>query len=232
VTVRILACGLLTLSLTSELGAQVGAQDVNKQAPVMQVAEETRRQMEALERNLRGAIDSAAAQVNKRLSEVIPSTQFQLQFQAPTIVTNVLMPDGNALFTVLIPGIDATTLRVANMLMPNRGTRIANGGTAGAPVAETAPLPPGVKPMTDPDEEYTTYARLALIDALLDNTLQLAPDRKVIVIAGELQPQGPSPFRPRSRYLILEITGEDLIAFRTNRISRDDAKARIKESRY
>ena len=228
-TVRILASGLLALSLTSEPAAQAGVQDATKQAPVLQVAEETRRQIEGFERALRGAIDSAAAQVNKRLSEVIPSTQFQLQFQAPTLVNGVLMPDGNAVFHVLIPGIDATTLRVANMLMPTR--RISTSG-GGAPVVETTPLPPGVKPMTDPDEEYTTAARIFLIDALLDNTLQIAPDRKVIVIAGELQPQGPSPFRPRSRYLILEISGEDLIALRTNRIARDDAKARIKESRY
>jgi len=230
VTVRILACGLLAASLTTELAAQVAVQDATKQAPLVQVAEETRRQMDLLERNLRAAIDAAAAKVNNRLTEVIgTNTQFQLQFQAPTLVTGVQMPDGNAVFHVLIPGIDATTLRVANMLMPTR--RISSTG-GGAAVAETMPLPPGVKPMTDPDEEYTRYARLELIDALLDNIVQVAPDRKVIVIAGELQPQGPSPFRPRSRYLILEISGEDLTAFRTNRISRDDAKARIKESRY
>ena len=230
-TLRILACGLLTLSLTSELAAQVGVQDPTRPGPVQQVSDETGRQMALLERNLRAAIDAAAAKVNSRLKEVLPGgTQFQLQFQAPTLVLGVLMPEGDAVFHVLIPGIDATALRVANMLMPTR--RISSSGGGGAPVAEATPLPSGVKPMTDPDQEYTTYARLELIDALLDNTLQVAPDRKVIVIAGELQPQGPSPFIPRSRSLILQISGEDLIAFRTNRISRDDAKARIKESRY
>jgi hypothetical protein len=230
VTLRILACGLLILSLTSEPAAQVGVQDATKPGPVQQELDETRRQIYGFEASLRGAIDLAAAQVNMRLTEVIgSSTQFQLQFQAPTLVTGVLMPEGDAVFHVLIPGIDATTLRVANMLMPTR--RISTSG-GGAPVAETAPLRPGVKPMTDPDEEYTRYARLALIDALLDNTLQVAPDRKVIVIAGELQPQGPSPFRQRSKSLILQISGADLIALRTNRISREDAKARIKEDRY
>jgi hypothetical protein len=232
VTLRILACGLLTLSLTSELAAQVVVQDPTRPGPVQPVPDETRRQMDLLERNLRAAIDAAAAKVNNRLTEVLPKgTQFQLQFQAPPLVIGVLMPEGDAVFHVLIPGIDATALRVASMLMPTRGQRISGSG-GGAPVVETAPLPSGVKPMTDPDEEYTTYARLELIDSLLDNTLQVAPDRKVIVIAGELQPQGPSPFIPRSRSLILQISGEDLIAFRTNRISRDDAKARIKESRY
>ena len=230
-TMRILACGLLTILLTSEAAAQVGVQDAAKQAAVLQVPpEETRRQMEAFEVNLRGAIDSAAAQVNKRLTEVIgTSTQFQLQFQAPTLVTGVLMPDGNAVFHVLIPGIDATTLKVANMLMPTR--RISSSG-GGALVGETAPLPSGVKPMTDPDQEYTDFAREALLNAVLENPLQIALDRKVVVIAGELQPQGPSPFRPRSSSLILEISGEDLNAFRTNRITRDDAKARIKQNKY
>ena len=230
-TLNILACGLLTFSLTSEPAAQVGVQDAPKQAAVLQVPpEETRRQIDAFELSLRGAIDSAAAKVNNRLKEVLPEgTQFQLQFQAPTLVTGVLMPDGDAVFHVLIPGIDATTLRVANMLMPTR--RISSSG-GGASVGETAPLPSGVKPMTDPDQEYTDFAREALLNAVLENPLQIALDRKVVVIAGELQPQGPSPFRPRSRSLILQISGEDLIAFRTNRISRDDAKARIKESRY
>jgi len=230
VTLRILACGLLILSLTSEPAAQVGVQDATKPGPVQQELDETRRQIYGFETSLRGAIDLAAAKVNSRLKEVLPvGTQFQLQFQAPTLVNGVLMPEGDAVFNVLIPGIDATTLRVANMLMPTR--RISSSG-GGAPVVETAPLPSGVKPMTDPDEEYTTYARLELIEALLDNKLQVAPGRKVIVIAGELQPQGPSPFIPRSRSLILQISGEDLIAFRTNRISRDDARARIKEDRY
>ena len=37
---------------------------------------------------------------------------------------------------------------------------------------------------------------------------------------------------PQSRSLILQISGADLLALRQNRISRDDAKARIKEYRY
>jgi hypothetical protein len=88
--------------------------------------------------------------------------------------------------------------------------------------------------MFNPNDEYTTYARQALIDALLDQGMNLgiAPDKKLTVIAGELQPQGPSPFLPRSRSLILQISGADLLALRQNRISRDDAKARIKENRY
>lgn len=226
-TLRILACGLLTLSLPSQPVVQVGGQDT-KQAPAVQAEDQTRRQIEEFEHSLRGAILSAAKQVNERLSQVIGNTtQFQLQFQAQTQVNGVLMTEGDAIFHVLIPAIDATTLRVANMLMPTR--RISNGAP-GTPVAD--PLPSGVKPMTDPSQEYTDFARESLLNALLDNTLQIAPDKKVIVIAGELQPEGPSPFRPRSKSLILEIKGEDLIAFRTNRISRDDAKARIKQNRY
>jgi len=204
---------VLSVALAGTAEAQVMVLEPQSQVDNgLQVPDAVRRSVEGFERSLRGAIESAAAQLNKRLTEAVPNAQFQLQFQALPVVNGVVMPDGDASFWVLIPAIEQTGVRILQA-MPTRT---------------------GLNPMTNPNDEYTSFARQALVDAVLDQgmSLGIAPDKKLTVIAGELQPQGPSPFLPRSRQLILQISGADLLALRQNRISRDDAKARIKEFRY
>jgi len=213
VTSQLIACGVLSVALAGTAEAQVMVLEPQSQVDNgLQVPDAVRRSVEGFERSLRGAIESAAAQLNKRLTEAVPNAQFQLQFQALPVVNGVVMPDGDASFWVLIPAIEQTGVRILQA-MPTRT---------------------GLNPMTNPNDEYTSFARQALVDAVLDQgmSLGIAPDKKLTVIAGELQPQGPSPFLPRSRQLILQISGADLLALRQNRISRDDAKARIKEFRY
>ena len=89
-------------------------------------------------------------------------------------------------------------------------------------------------PLTDPDKEYTTFMRSSLIDAVLDHALGLPipAGQYLTVIAGELQVVPATPFNPRSRMLILQLKGEDLTALRENRIDREEAKKRIKESKF
>ena len=210
----VIVCGVLSIALARAAEAQVMTLDPPSQADnIVQVAEALRRGVEGFERSLRGAIESAAAQLNKRLIEAVPNAQFQLQFQALPVVNGVVMPEGDASFWVLIPAIEQTGINILKAIPSTRT---------------------GLNPMFNPNDEYTSFARQALIDALLDQGMNLgvAPDRKLTLIAGELQPQGPNPFQPKSRSLILQISGADLLALRQNRISRDDAKARIKENRY
>lgn len=216
-TSQLIACGVLSVALASAVEAQVLV--LEPQSPtenVLTIPEAQRRSMEGFERSLRGAIESAAAQLNKRLIEAVPNARFQLQFQALPVVNGVVMPEGDASFWVLIPAIEQTGINLLRAI----------------PTTRTGGLDP--MPMFNPNDEYTTFARQALIDAVLDHgmSLAVAPDKKLTVIAGELQPQGPSPFQPKSRSLILQISGADLLALRQNRISRDDARARIKENRY
>jgi hypothetical protein len=215
VTSQVIVCGVLSVALASVAEAQVLVLEPPSQAEnVLKVPETLRRNVDGFERSLRGAIESAAALLNKRLTEAVPNAQFQLQFQAQPLVIGVVMPDDNAVFHVLIPAIEQTGVKILQAM----GQRTRSG----------------LDPMTNPNDEYTNFARQALIDAVLDQgmNLGLAPGKTLTVIAGELQPQGPSPFVPRSRSLILQISAEDLLALRQNRIARDDAKARIKEFRY
>ena len=96
------------------------------------------------------------------------------------------------------------------------------------------PAIPAVAPLTNPNAEYTSFMHASLIDTLLDGALSLPvpAGQYLTVIADELQTQPANPFEGRSRTLILRLKAEDLVALRENRITRDEAKTRIKESRY
>jgi hypothetical protein len=163
---------------------------------------------------------------------------FQLRFVAQAQVTGVLLPESGAVFHVLIPPIEDLDVRLLMMnarpapssgVVPTRTTGVNRPVAAGLVEAD-----PNVPPLTDPDQEYTTFMRFSLIDAVLDNALALPipSGQYLTVIAGELQIVPATPFNPRSRMLILQLKGEDLTALRENRINRDEAKARIKESKY
>lgn len=190
-----------------------------------------RNQVVAFERSLRGAIEAAAGKLSERVRQAFPGSDFAFQFQAPPIVTSWLMPDLGPTFHVLIPGIDGLSLQVYAMNARRPKPVIPTGLVADDPLV-APPAPPA--PIVSPDAEYTTLARQSLIDALLDHALALPvpPNQYVTVIAGELPTQPVSPFQQRSRMLILQFRGEDLTALRENRLTRDEAKARIKESKY
>ncbi len=187
-----------------------------------------RNQVAAFERSLRGAIEAAAGKLSERVRQAFPGNDFAFQFQAQPIVTSWLMPDLGPTFHVLIPGIDGLSLQVYAMNARRPKPVIPMGL-----VADDPPVAPPA-PIVSPDAEYTTLARQSLIDALLDHALALPvpPNQYVTVIAGELPTQPVSPFQQRSRMLILQFKGDDLTALRENRISRDDARGRIKESKY
>jgi hypothetical protein len=206
---------------------------VDNPAPV---SDATRNQVEGFERSLQLAIDSAASKLNQRVKEAFPGVQFQLGFAAQAQVTGVLLPESGAVFHVLIPPIEDLDVKILMMNAP-RPAPIVPTRTSDPPRATATGLieaDPNVKPLTEPDKEYTSFMRLSLIDAILDNALALPipSGQNLTVIAGELQIVPATPFNPRSRMLILQLKGEDLTALRENRIDREEAKKRIKESKF
>jgi hypothetical protein len=223
---------MLALSLPAVAQVQKPSAD----APAAQTQDATRRLVEGFERSLRGAIDSAASQLTKRVREAIPQAQIDLQFQTEPLVNGVVLPDGSPVFQVLIPLIQDVQQRLIPMMASPRpqyqqgpgATRVAGGS-----VVEPDSNAPRVPPLTDPNGEYTAFTHAALIDAVLDqgHSVPVPSDKYLTVIAGELI-MIPSPFTPRSRFLILQIKGDDLLALRQNLLSREDARAKIKESKY
>lgn len=229
--------GALTPVLSAQEAQQSALEPQQKTEAPVPVSDATRNQVEGFERSLLLAIDSAASKLNLRVKEAFPNVPFQLRFVAQPIVTGVLLPESGALFHVLIPAIEDLDLRILMMnaprqvspVVPTRTTDPNRPATTGLVEAN-----PTVLPLTDPDKEYTSFMRLSLIDAVLDHALALpVPSGQYLtVIAGELQTVPATPFNPRSRMLILQLKGEDLTALRENRINRDEAKNRIRESRY
>ena len=240
---RTFLCALLILTISGELRIAAQTQPTQSQRPqgqpadVLPVTDETRRQVEGFERILRVSIEAVGQQLNQRLTEAIPNVQFQLQFQAQPVVTGVVMPDDHAVFHVLIPAVEQAGVRIIDAVVAmqqrsSAGTRVSATGNI---VVEPDPSSPSAGVRFDPNAEYTKFARQALIDALLDHggSVQLAPDKTLTIVADELLllPQNSLGVK-RSKSLILQISGADLLALRANRLSRDDARARIKEFRY
>lgn len=228
---------LVTISLSPEVASA-------QQQVEIKLTEQGRQQVQAFEVVLKGAVNTAASKLNQRVREALPNRPTALLFQREVIVTGAPMPDGGAVFHMMIPAIEAVDLRIALL----QGEQLARprppipGGAArpvGATVVDPDPsiaaAPPApVVPLTDPDKEYAQFMRASIIDAMLDGALALpiAEGKNLTVLADELQMEPQGPFNPRSRTLILQISGEDLLALRQNKINRDEAKARIKESKF
>jgi hypothetical protein len=223
--------------------AAPGVLSAQQQAAPPVVSDAAKAQVDAFEGFLRIAIDSAAGKLNNRVREALPNTPIRLEYQTPPIVTGVLLSEAGAVFHVLVPAIADVDLKMTSALLDRERmrreanpvvrantnpNRVTTGGVVADDPTNVAPL------LLEPDKEYTSLVKAALIDAVVDHSLSLPipPGQYLTVIADELQTQPAGPFNPRSRTLILQLKGEDVIAFRENRISRDDARARVKESRY
>jgi hypothetical protein len=87
----------------------------------------------------------------------------------------------------------------------------------------------------DPNKEYSDLVRLGLMDALIDSSsvLTLRDGQWLTVAAIPVDVLVTNPmYRNTSRKLVLSIKGEDLAAFRAGKITRDEAKQRIIETRF
>jgi hypothetical protein len=195
-----------------------------------EVPPETTQQVRAFETSLRAALERASQKLASRAREVVPD--IELQYLTPPRATGMVLPQGELVFLVEAPAIEATSAalwqalrrlglsKIANPVGPERiGPTTTDGVSAVAPPA----------PMTNPEREYSAYVKEALIDALLDHTLGLpitGTQTLTLVEAGGL-PTNPLAAPPRKLYL--QMKGEDLLAVRQSRITREEAKKRILE---
>ena len=90
-------------------------------------------------------------------------------------------------------------------------------------------------PTFDPDREYTTYVRAALIDAMLDSSgvLSVTPGEHLTVVVSGIEQPSPNPlYRSNSSKLMLTIAASDLLELRQGRLTREQAKERIVAERF
>jgi hypothetical protein len=209
-----------------------------------QADSQAKTQARMFETVLHSAIEHAGERLASRVNDVVPGVQ--VVFETEPIIRTVPTPEG-PVFDVQIPRILGTGLRLMKMLQPAPQPIAAPPATGAQPVSTQPPrvtatsVPPDDpmvnKPNTagfNPDQEYSNYAREALVDAMLDNSggLPLTGQERLEVTAGGLDVPDGSLNVDNSRRLVLVISAADLSLFHAGKITRDQAKQRIREWRY
>lgn len=120
---------------------------------------------------------------------------------------------------------------VAPVAPAREAAPVAAGSIAAQAVLEpragqSQPLPP-LSP-DDPVAEYTAEVKAAIIDAILDHSgsLTLGPDEWLTVAARDAEPLAAGDLAPPPT-ILLRIRGADLAAFRSGRVSREEARRKV-----
>jgi hypothetical protein len=174
-----------------------------------------------------------------------------MNFDAAPIASGVVIPGIGPHFDVQIPGIMPSNLQiwalyndpVFRKVDPRQGPRQVSTSpdkvsatNSGLPNADAMTSSPAVD--FDPTRAYTNFAREKLIGTLLDysKVLPLKAGESVVIVAKDMADVLPVPSTQLSgrvpRQLVLSIKSEDLIALNEGKITRDEAKQRIVDTRF
>jgi len=198
-------------------------------------------QVKNFEAILRQAVISGGLEIVKKAGMIVPGVQ--LQYVSDVTISGWPTAGFGYTFDVTIPEILPSSAGLVVMIQNQQPLRSTTQVSSGAPglvtsAASTVLVPDPVKvpPIVpfDPIKEYSNISRQALIDAMVDSSsgLQFKPGEKLQVVAGPGPQYMPNPLQPESRKLILEVNGEDLIAFRKGDLKRDELLAKIRERRF
>jgi len=201
-----------------------------------QVNADTESRVQGFDSALRAAIVKAGGQLAERARQVAPN--IQLQFESDARIKGIVLPEGEGIqFFIDVPGIRPDTVGQWELsrLLNSRSepvVPVANGN------ATRVPHPAGPTDsvlMTNPVKEYSDFTHDALVDTMLDNgfMLPLASGQSLTLIIGNgtsglLQ----NPLAEKPKLLYLRVKADDLIALRQNRITREEAKNRIRQWVY
>lgn len=184
------------------------------------------------ERALRGAVELGGQLLAKQALVVAPELALSTE---EAIVNGVKLTDYGYYFDVQVPSIEGTAI-VYDMLARSRARQqgpsrpvSANGVVNADPMINDTPA-------FDPDREYSTNVRNAILDAILDSSsvLTFAPGERLTVAVGRFDDRrNVNPlYRTNPNKLILSIQGVDLLDLRQGRITREQARQRILEDRF
>jgi hypothetical protein len=235
--------GLVTLGCAAAvLAAPVSAQQMMQPAsPSQQTA--LKNNVRTFEMALKTAVETAGMRLAQWASQQAP---VPMAFAQDPSVRSVALLDDSLVFHVDVAEIVPTSLalfgRYQQMPPAARAGAARVGNTPPAGMVPPESAGPGKAPggemaslnMT-PDAYYTSLVRDALIDTMLDSsgvlplkagqTLTVACIPVDVAVTNSLN-------RNPSRQLILTIKGEDLVALREGKLSREDAKQRIIDRRF
>jgi len=118
------------------------------------------------------------------------------------------------------------------------GPQARTASTGGGPVSTASSGPPVEKAwMTDPNRAYTEAVQRALVDAMIDfsTPMSIAPDQWLTVAARDnerrdaLAPQDPFD---EVVTVLMRIKGSDLLAYRSGKIDKDEARKRVRTGEF
>jgi hypothetical protein len=111
--------------------------------------------------------------------------------------------------------------------VPSAAPQPAPSGIAVAQTVEE-PTAPAVPEPADPNEQYTEAVKASLIDAMLDyGGLPIADDEWLVVAARDSEgPPTPGALDDAST-IMLKVKGSDLMAYRSNQITKEEARKKV-----
>ncbi len=123
----------------------------------------------------------------------------------------------------------ATQSVTAESAGPGPSATVVSASAQAAP--DSRPLPAERhRLLVDPGEAYTHEVKSAIIDAMLDHSgsIRIADGEWLTIAARDNEDRRLSPGDPyESRTIMLRIRGDDLTAFRTGQVSRDEARQTV-----
>ncbi len=224
--------------LTAGLAAQ---EPVAPQAPAPDAQlDRVRTDVRTFEMVLLQAIESAGQKLAKWAEPLAPSVM--LTPAADPVITGLPLPDSSLIFQIRIPELSLSSVMIFNAYaerVPKSRPVAVNPGAAEARVTSTGVIPDdpmkSAPEILSPDKMYSDFVRLGLMDAILDSSsvLSLRDNQwlSVAVVPVDVAVTNPL-YRNTSRKLILSIKGEDLAAFRAGRLTREEAKLKIVDTRF
>lgn len=193
---------------------------------------ELRAQVRTMERVFSGAIQNGVDQIARKINAVMPGLRI---FAGLPHAHGYQLEKVGWFFDVEVPEVQTASVDLYQALQPDPRQvdprRPANNSVQSAITnREDTPVPAVIQ---DPRGEYRSAVRDALIDAMLDfGQLPLKPTEELTVGARAADAPMPSMESTETVALVLRITGEDLTLFRQGKITRAEAKARVKIREY
>jgi hypothetical protein len=235
---RILAVALVCA--TAGVAAQQTEPQSQANAPDPQL-ERTRNEVRTFEMVLLRSIETAGQKLAAWAETKVPNVI--IVPAADPIVNGVPVGGENLVFMVRIP--ELSGLPVFNRAKifqqpPGVGVPTQNDSKPGAQMVNSTGVVPddpmkGNANPPDPHAMYSDFVRFGLMDAMIDSStvLTLKDGQWLSVVAIPVDVLVTNPYyRNTSRKLVLSIKGEDLTAFRAGKITRDELKLKIVDTRF
>ena len=195
-----------------------------------EAAPSLRAQVRTMERVFSSAIQNGVDLIGRKMNEVIPGLRV---FAGQPHAHGYQVEDFGWFFDVEVPEVQTATVDLYVALQPDPrpvppGGRAVGNSVTGAitPPRDEVNLPAVIQ---DPVREFRLEIRESLIDAMLDyGQLPLKPTEELTVGARAADSPMSSIESSDTVTLILRITGADLALYKQGKITRAEAKARIR----